>query len=291
VETEAKVGDTYRSGTHPEVRPDASLTNTPAEEVSDGMAETDPITGRSPAFQFYPKDFLHDSNVVLMNLSERGAYITLLCYCWSEGSIYDDPAKLAKFCHVTPSVMRRLWPALAPCFRPSDEPGRLIHPRLERERQKQAEFKQRQSDNGKKGGRPPKPPESQNNPSLSSGLSQTEPKKSSASSSAISSLQSSSADSRQQSAGATLTERAGLFCDWYQQAHSEVFNLGYIGNPNKDYMVAQDLCRVFTDQELQDATYVWFGMDDKWATESTRTIPRFASRATKCVEKARKVTA
>jgi hypothetical protein len=48
---------------------------------------------------------------------------------------------------------------------------------------------------------------------------------------------------------------------------------------------------VFTDQELQDATYVWFGMDDKWATESTRTIPRFASRATKCVEKARKVTA
>jgi hypothetical protein len=89
----------------------------------------------------------------------------------------------------------------------------------------------------------------------------------------------------------TLTERAGAFCDWYQQAHSEVFNLGYIGNPNKDYMVAQDLCRVFTDQELQDATYVWFGMDDKWATESTRTIPRFASRATKCVEKARKVTA
>jgi uncharacterized protein YdaU (DUF1376 family) len=145
------------------------------------MADSESTTGRAPAFQFYPKDFLHDSNVVLMNLTERGAYITLLCYCWSEGSILNDPSKLAKFCHVSPSVMRRLWVAIAPCFRPAEEPGRLIHPRLERERQKQLEFKRRQSENGRKGGRPHKPNETQNNPTLSSGLTQTEPKESSSS--------------------------------------------------------------------------------------------------------------
>jgi uncharacterized protein YdaU (DUF1376 family) len=188
-----------RSGTHPESRPDASLTATRADKDSADMADCDSTTGRSPAFQFYPKDFLHDSNVVLMNLAERGAYITLLCYCWSEGSIYDEPTKLAKFCGVSPSVMRRMWTAIAPCFRPADEPGRLIHPRLEREREKQAEFKRRQSDNGRKGGRPAKPTESQNNPSLSSGLTQTEPKKSSSSLSSSSVFNLQSSDSSQKS--------------------------------------------------------------------------------------------
>jgi uncharacterized protein YdaU (DUF1376 family) len=196
------------------------------------MADSDSTTGRAPAFQFYPKDFLHDSNVVLMNLTERGAYITLLCYCWSEGSILNDPAKLAKFCNVTPSVMRRLWVAIAPCFRPAEEPGRLIHPRLDRERQKQLAFKRRQSDNGRKGGRPHKPDESQINPTLSSGLSQTKPKESSSS---LSSSSSASSSSTERAETPTLGSRAGKFCEWYADKHDEVFHVGYIGNPQKDY--------------------------------------------------------
>jgi uncharacterized protein YdaU (DUF1376 family) len=142
---------------------------------------------RSPAFQFYPKDFLADENVRLMSLQERGAYITLLCLCWTEGTLPADTDRLARLCGVPHAAFRRIWPALEMCFRPdSDTEGRLIHPRLHRERQKQAEFKRRQSDNGKKGGRPPKQ-ESQNNPSLSSGLEVAEPRKSSASSSAFAS--------------------------------------------------------------------------------------------------------
>ena len=41
---------------------------------------------KAPAFQFYPKDFLADANVMAMNMEERGCHITLLCACWNERS-------------------------------------------------------------------------------------------------------------------------------------------------------------------------------------------------------------
>lgn len=83
--------------------------------------------------------------------------------------------------------------------------------------------------------------------------------------------------------------RAGAFCEWYADTHSRLIGVGYIGNPRKDYEKALELVAVFDDQELQDAAMVWFGMEDDFATRGTRTIPKFASRATKCVELAREV--
>lgn len=115
-------------------------------------ASQDTTAGRSPAFQFYPKDFLTDSNVVVMSLQERGAYITLICQCWIEGDIPADPARLSRLCGVPIASFRKLWPALAPCFRPlRRDADRLVHPRLERERQKQIEFRDGQSERGVKG--------------------------------------------------------------------------------------------------------------------------------------------
>ena len=205
VEIQPEVGE--NSGARKVLTTPATPLTTPASQEQD-MAEShhSSTSGKSPAFQFYPKDFLTDEHVALMSLSERGAYITLLCICWTEGSLPSDPKRLSRLCGVSPSIMRRLWVALETCFRPHPSiDGRVIHPRLDRERISQAEFRRRQSDNGRKGGRPHKPttnPEqSQNNPSLNSGLSQTEPKKSS--SSAISDLQ--SADCSQ---NATRSSRA-----------------------------------------------------------------------------------
>lgn len=108
---------------------------------------------KSPAFQFYPKDFLSDSHVVGMRLPERGAYITLLCFCWLDGSIPSDLDLLARYCQVSTAVFTRLWPALEPCFRASDLPGRLYHPRVERERRKQETYRAYKADAGQKGGR------------------------------------------------------------------------------------------------------------------------------------------
>jgi hypothetical protein len=62
-------------------RTERALTTRAAKD-SDDMADSDSTPGgKSPAFQFYPKDFLTDENVRVMSLQERGAYITLLCLC------------------------------------------------------------------------------------------------------------------------------------------------------------------------------------------------------------------
>lgn len=89
----------------------------------------------------------------------------------------------------------------------------------------------------------------------------------------------------------TLRQRAGEFSEWYAEKHYELFDVGYIGNPQKDYTIAQELCRKASDQELRDAALVWFGMDDDFATKGTRTLAKFASRATHCIQIARKVSA
>jgi uncharacterized protein YdaU (DUF1376 family) len=105
---------------------------------------------KAPAFQFYPKDFLTDGRVSGMSLSERGAYITLLSLCWLERSLPRDLTRLARQVGVPRAHMARLWPAIAPCFKDDPANGeRLIHPRLELERQKQETYRRRQSDKGK----------------------------------------------------------------------------------------------------------------------------------------------
>lgn len=115
------------------------------------MADSkDTTSSKSPAFQFYPNDFLSDRNVIVMSLQERGAYITLICLAW-EAPIPDDVEHIARMCGVPLTAMRKLWPALSVCFRPDpDAGGFLIHPRLEKEREKQAQYRRRQSDASKK---------------------------------------------------------------------------------------------------------------------------------------------
>lgn len=94
-----------------------------------------------------------DGNVAAMTLAERGAYITLLCECWTEGSIAADVGALARRCHVSKVAFSRLWPALEPCFVPVYG-DRLIQPRIERERQKQETYRAMKAAAGRQGGRP-----------------------------------------------------------------------------------------------------------------------------------------
>jgi hypothetical protein len=48
----------------------------------------------------------------------------------------------------------------------------------------------------------------------------------------------------------------------------------------RTYQKALELVEKFTDAELRDGALVWFGMEDDFATNGTRTIPKFASRIT-----------
>lgn len=94
---------------------------------------------KSPAFQWYPKDFLTDENVDVMSLEQRGAYITLLSKCWIEGSLPMEQTKLKAMCN-HPSNWDSIWEGLTPCFVENGQ-GRLINSRLEKERKKQKEWR------------------------------------------------------------------------------------------------------------------------------------------------------
>lgn len=96
------------------------------------------------------------------------------------------------------------------------------------------------------------------------------------------------AEEREGGVGETNSQRAGRFAQWYADAHERTLGVGYIG-PYRDYEHALRLCEKFTDTELHDAAMVWFGQDDDFAVSGTRTIAKFASRASDCVLTARKV--
>lgn len=101
----------------------------------------------SPAFQFYPKDFLADGKQAAMSPAEAGIYIRLLAICWLEGSIPDDVVRLAHMVGANTRAMRKLWPAVRACFADAGQ-GALVQPRLERERLKQEAFRQLQRQKG-----------------------------------------------------------------------------------------------------------------------------------------------
>jgi len=104
---------------------------------------------KSPAFQFYPSDFLSDENVALMTNQEVGCYIKLICFCWKQGTIPEEMKRIAQLCGETESVMSELWPSLKPCFKSTGN-GRLMQPRLDRERKKQKEWRKKSVAGGKK---------------------------------------------------------------------------------------------------------------------------------------------
>lgn len=108
---------------------------------------------KSPAFQFYPDDFM-GGKPGLMQPEETHVYVWLLCLDWNHGAFTYDEAALARWCRVAARVFRKAWPAVRACF---DETDGLYHnPRLEREREKQDNYREKMSENGKKGGRPRK---------------------------------------------------------------------------------------------------------------------------------------
>lgn len=83
--------------------------------------------------------------------------------------------------------------------------------------------------------------------------------------------------------GKTDPVRAGVFCQWYEDTHERLFHVGYMGS-GSDYQKALELCGKFTDAQLRDAALVWFGQDDDFAVNGTRTVAKFASRITGCLQ-------
>lgn len=104
---------------------------------------------KAPAFQFYAKEFLADAIQAGMSLQETGAYIRLICFEWTEQGkgIPDDVTRISRMIGAPAGATKKMWPTIRACFAPHpDTAGRLIHPRLQVERLKQAAFRRRQTD-------------------------------------------------------------------------------------------------------------------------------------------------
>lgn len=97
-----------------------------------------PRLNKSPAFQWYPRDYMSDAIVQSMTLEQEGAYRRLLDHCWLENGLPLTPDKLWRLAKA-PSRERfekHIWPAVGCKFQPRK--GKLHHKRLDRERTKQA---------------------------------------------------------------------------------------------------------------------------------------------------------
>lgn len=124
---------------------------------------------KSPAFQFYPSNFLGSPKVRAMNAAEIGVYWLLCCIEWEEsGFTIQEAEDIAASARVSVAQFSEMWPKLSRCFIERD--GRYFSPRLNKERAKQREWRRKSSKGGKlsaqrrlKGGSrvvqpPPQPP-------------------------------------------------------------------------------------------------------------------------------------
>ncbi len=101
---------------------------------------------KSPAFQFYVKDFLTDDKVAAMNMEARGVYITLLSYCWNNNGLTTDREELKEMCG-NPINWEKIWKKVGKCF--YENSGKLFNKRLDKERIKQGAWKEKSSKGGK----------------------------------------------------------------------------------------------------------------------------------------------
>jgi uncharacterized protein YdaU (DUF1376 family) len=95
----------------------------------------------APWFDFYPERFI--AGTAIMELSERGAYITLLCHQWLAGALPDDPRILARLVggEVAPAVLEKF---------PVCDDGKRRNAKLESVRGDQVERMHKNSERAKK---------------------------------------------------------------------------------------------------------------------------------------------
>ncbi len=101
--------------------------------------------GKSPAFQFYPSDWL--AGTMTMSCAERGAYINLLSACWNDGSLPIETDALRRISGAEMSEWEAIKGAALAHFRVKD--GRYINGRLEKERAKQRDWSKKSREGGR----------------------------------------------------------------------------------------------------------------------------------------------
>lgn len=94
---------------------------------------------KPPACLFYWNDFVADT--IEWEAAAVGAYVRLLASEWMNGSIPIDTKSLAWIAHLSHTEFERLWNESIRFKFVSIQDGRLINPRMEREREKQEAYR------------------------------------------------------------------------------------------------------------------------------------------------------
>lgn len=105
---------------------------------------------KDPAVLFYTSDFL--TGCALMSMAQRGKYITLLCLQHQQGHLSEED-----MLEVCGSRDPKIWKKFK-----QDEDGLFYNERMDEEAEKRRNFIDKQTENGRKGGRPKR--ESQTKP-------------------------------------------------------------------------------------------------------------------------------
>ena len=122
----------------------------------------------------YASDFLVDTND--WTVDEVGIYLRLLLSEWVNGELPNDERRLARIAGCSYQKFKKKWSKLECKFEIKNSVF-LINKRLEREREKQDNYRKLQAEKGKLGGRP------QKSRSFPGALTEQKPNKSSSSSS------------------------------------------------------------------------------------------------------------
>lgn len=108
---------------------------------------------KSPAFQFYPGDFLSDPNTLVMTTDEIGAYCLLFFVNW-DTPLPNDLQELADLARLPLERFEPMWNRrIKRCFEHDEKRDVFIHPRLAKELKKQKEFRKKKQEAGIESGR------------------------------------------------------------------------------------------------------------------------------------------
>jgi uncharacterized protein YdaU (DUF1376 family) len=238
---------------------------------------------KSPAFQFYPKDYLSDAKTRAMTFKQRGMYWDLVSHCWLEDGLPDDPKEIARILGITTAARfeQHDWPVISRCFR-RVETGGHRHPRLEVERRKQEENREY----GRQGGLAKADRRRQSEPSQRQAVFKPKatPLASQRLANSYIASPSPSASPEEEREKDALADRAGRFLELYGELHHRYRGVAYLGNPVQDYQQAQYLVGAFDDAMLEKLAVYWLNDTDTFASAGTRSLAKLRSRASKYAE-------
>lgn len=280
------------------------------------MAKKRNPSDKAPAYQWYPKDYESDTDVICMTGLQEYAYRRLLDRQWLDGSIHPDPRRIALMvpkCGPVEYFISDIWPLLSEKFVPRED-GRLVNRRLERHRSERSAFIQEMSDNGTRGAeaRWGGDDKSIATPSQNDGQAIATPSQKNASPISVSDLQSPSRESTAPiddspqgthagelagDADLQLSKRAAHFCDAYaalfkKHRHGAIYHSRRRGHGfDDDYHIALGLCATFDSERLARLVAVFLMTDDPYICKTDRGMAVFERKVSWCDDRLRLVEA